>query len=499
MTVNAGALRLRAAGLGAGRRAEARAVALGVRQHLLRPQSPGAVVEPPARAGSRGRRWPRPPAGRRPARRRRRPGAAGSPPRAGRAAAARPRRDPPSSGSGRDQRGGVEHRHRRRATTAPPGPRRAGPDDPGARPSAPGAGLVHRRQGRRAGRAPGHERGRRGRTTTRQPTAVCRGSVQSRTAMPVGRRRPRRAPAAGRPRQVSAAGHALGRRRHAGPGSSRRPARPAAPGRAAVLVERPASARGRRARRPSRSAGSRQRRPAGRRPRARRRSAPPAAVRPLEQPGRGAEERISHVLRPPVSASRATARQIRAGTSTLGQLGGRQPHREDVVGPAGGPPDPGGRRRPDHLAGGGDVQFGEHLGEVDGGDRVHRAAVRARPGRRAPARARSTGAEPVRHQDGRAGSSPGAGSRVHRRRSGAGRPVRCHRGWMRRSSAVTGHRQARDPVDPGRPHRICRPLDPPRATTTARRPPPGLPGTATGRRGRCCGRFFSRRARRAAA
>jgi cell wall-associated NlpC family hydrolase len=72
------ALRLGAPGLGAGRRAEPRAVALGVRQpHLNRGVRPSRGRRPPARAGSRRRRWPRRSAGGPPAHRRRRPAGPG--------------------------------------------------------------------------------------------------------------------------------------------------------------------------------------------------------------------------------------------------------------------------------------------------------------------------------------------------------------------------------------------------------------------------------------
>ena len=396
MTANAGAVRLRAAGLGRPARREARALALGVRLHLLTPgtvraapAAPGGGPSDPGQVGQRAPgqrdaglgRLPRQPGGDRR-------------PRAGHGAVRRDHhvhvgRSSPAAAirssirSRRDQRGGGQHRHGRGATTAPPVPRPAAPAGRrAARPVAADRVRCTRGASPRRRRRPGQrqlapadddapaDRGlARGRPSPgrRCPAAAAAASVTGRwatqedsaAAMPARRR--------GRPRR----------------GSCRRPARRGA---------RAACARPPRGRRPTPrrsrctqvqpqprggqdAAGRRRRRRGGRR----RRSGPGAAA----AAGRPSPPKRLSVMRSrPRPSSGAQRVRQRGQLQHAGQLGGAQPDGQHVVVPAGGQAHPGRRRRPDRVARGRHVQLGEDVLEVDGRDRVHRVGAQGVPDRR---------------------------------------------------------------------------------------------------------------------
>ena len=316
-------------------------------------------------------------------------------------------------------------------------------------------GAVHARPDRRppTGRQ-GSARSPR-RTTTRQPTAVRAASAQSRTAIPragrggVGHR------AVGHPRGEGRGDP--GRRRGARPrGSCRRRAR---------------AARSAPAARPPRRRRRTRRRCAARGPSAQPRGgqrgqqrvgdvaqvgdADAGRPQPLQEAGRGAAEPgVGHAPVPSPSSARTssgrpgTARTLdrSAALSRTGRTSAPQPVAQ---------PDARGRGRPHRVAGGGHVQLGEHVLEVDRGDRVHQP-----PGQRGPDRGGQLGAvhagQPVRHErlgaglagGQRAQPSPsrpeGSGSRAPRPAgAAAGVRARCH---------VLDIGSGRAPIDPSGAH-----------------------------------------------
>ena len=125
-----------------------------------------------------------------------------------------------------------------------------------------------------------------------------------------------------------------------------------------------------------------------------------AGPQPLQQAGGCAAEAVpSLVVAPPASWSRSPAGKG-GQRQHAGPFGGAQPDRQDVVLPARGPAHPGGRGRPDGVAGGGHVQLGERRPRGGWRPPGARAGGAARPGRRrrgAPGRSRpaSTGRGPA--------------------------------------------------------------------------------------------------------
>ena len=106
-------------------------------------------------------------------------------------------------------------------------------------------------------------------------------------------------------------------------------------------------------------------------------------IRPAGPPNRAS------VMRPPVAEQARGPRGQPGHGEHARQLGGAEPDREHVLVPAGRQPHARGRGRPHGVAGGGHVQFGEHVLEVDRGDRVHEAPGRARRARPSASWARS--------------------------------------------------------------------------------------------------------------
>ena len=175
------------------------------------------------------------------------------------------------------------------------------------------------------------------------------------------------------------------------------------------------------------------------------RAAAAAAGRP-----RTAEPGVGHRAAPAPSSARSASGRSGSGEHA-GQLGGAEPHGQHVVVPAGRQAHAGGRGRPDGVAGGGHVQLGEHVLEVDRGDRVHQAGRSARPGPPSASCVAVRAGQPVRHEDLGAGLAGGQGA--HGRRPGRGRrPARPRPGAAERRcpGAVSrgGYRQRRTPIDP---------------------------------------------------
>ena len=380
-------------------RREARALALGVRLHLLsrqlgrsgtrRSPEPGQVGQPRARAGSRSASRGLPGEARGDAR----PGAGDRPVRGdddvhvrhGQAGRGDPLDHPLAGRPGRTSPAAAPSG----ATTAPPAPRRAGR---GRRPargrSPPTARGARRRRRRSAADVQGSGDARPGGRRPASPPRSRPASGQSRTAIPAVAAA---ASVTGRcaTQEASAAAIAGGGRRHAGAGHL--------------------SARSLRCTRTMRSSSSRTTtEPApgplheiepqvawwpawaapGRRPRAGRRRRPASAA------AAGAARRTSRRSACPslAGAPRRAARAAPSGragrASRLARSADAQPHRQHVVVPAGGAAHPGGRRRPDGVAGGGDVQLGQR--RPRGGSR--------RPGARASSHSapRTTGGERAR-------------------------------------------------------------------------------------------------------
>ena len=158
-----------------------------------------------------------------------------------------------------------------------------------------------------------------------------------------------------------------------------------------------------------------------------RRSATPIAGRPqpLHQAGRrAAEPGVGHsAVRSPSSARTAS------GQAGHGEHAGRSAALSRTgstsVVPAGRPPHAGGRGRPHRVAGGGHVQLGQHVLEVDRGDRVHQPAGQRGADRGRPAAVRCAPAS----QCGTRTSAPGspAGSALNRARPGRRQPARARR------------------------------------------------------------------------
>ena len=348
-----------------------------------------SVVSPARRAATPGRR--RPPGG---------PGVTTT----CMSAIARPARgDPVEHPLRRGERRGGQHRHRAGATTGRPGPPPAGRGRRRRRPVAADAGAVHRGGvGRRdgvQGRASASRR-----TTTRQPTAVRRASVQSSTAIPAvaaaasvtGRCATQEVSAAAMPRasgRTPARGHVVGQVASGRAACARPPrATTSEPGDGVAARRSTPQARGWRAPGSRSAATSRRSGEVDRDGRSR--WSRPADDRP---------KRWSVTAAPAPSRSRSAVREL-GQREHAGQLGGAEPDRQHVVVPAGGQADAGRRGRPDGVAGRGHVQLGEDVLEVDRRDGVE--LVGGQPGRAPRPRGRRARARPASTARARPGSGP---------------------------------------------------------------------------------------------
>ena len=415
---------------------EARAVALGVRLHLLTPpdQSRGSTVARSSGGSGPGEVGQRAPRQR----------------DAGLGGLARQACGDPGAGAGdRPLRGDdhvhVVHRRARRAAIAarasarvPPARRWRARGSPGcdhsatgpstrrsrgtscARPQRRGPGPVH--LGRVGGGRRGPRQGQRhpgGRRRASRPRAA-RASAQSRTAIPAGGRGGVGHRAVGDPRAQRGgdAGRRSARRRR---GSCRRPAR-----RGAMRTLRSSSSSDH-DRAGARVAGPGRRAARGGQHGQQRLGdlaqvgdVDPGRAQALQQAGRNRRTGRPSCGRAPDSAGPRSAvgqpgrARTPASSAALSRTGSTS------VVPAGGQPHPGGGRGPDGVAGGGDVQLGEHVLEVDGGHRVHRPAGERGPHRRGELRR----ARPRRSQCGTRTSEPGspAGSALIGRRPGGAAP-----------------------------------------------------------------------------
>ena len=267
-------------------------------------------------------------------------------------------------------------------------------DDVVSPPGRGGPDAVHRRPVARS-RAATARRAHPRRTTTRQPTAARAASRPVQDGDP-GRRPWRRSPGGARPRRPARrrSRPRSAARRRAVISSARSPSRHLHA--ALVLLEHHDRARAR-ALDEAAPAG-----PCG----GQRRQHGPATSRRSATSTRCGRNRCSSPAAPPNGVPHASAPLASRARRSWGrdgqgqharQFAGAEPDRQHVGLPAGGQPDARGRGRPDRVAGRGHVQLGEHVLQLDGGDRVQVGVAQRLAHHRAEAGPVVAG-EPVRHE-----------------------------------------------------------------------------------------------------